>query len=148
MTGEIESLKEIIGIMLPAVNPTINRGIVIPFYETPVSAGVGSWLSDDTPTEWITLPRNDTTESADMILEIRGDSMQPRFYNGDKVLVKSSESIMEGEIGVFVLNGESFIKKMGKGCLISLNPSYEPIKIGSFDDIHCVGRVIDRVVLN
>ena len=147
-TGEIESLKEIIGIMLPAVNPTINRGIVIPFYETPVSAGVGSWLSDDTPTEWITLPRNDTTESADMILEIRGDSMQPRFYNGDKVLVKSSESIMEGEIGVFVLNGESFIKKMGKGCLISLNPSYEPIKIGSFDDIHCVGRVIDRVVLN
>lgn len=145
MTGEIESLKEIIGIMLPVVNPTINRGIVIPFYETPVSAGVGSWLSDDTPTEWITLPRNDKTENSDMILEIRGDSMQPRFYDGDKVLVKSSESIMEGEIGVFILNGESYIKEMGKGCLISLNPTYKPIKIGRFDDIHCVGKVIGTV---
>lgn len=148
MTGEIESLKEIISVMLPSVNPTIKKGIVIPFYETPVSAGVGSWLSDDTPTEWITLPRNDETESADMILKIRGDSMQPRFYDGDKVLVKSSESIMEGEIGVFVLNGESYIKKMGKSCLISLNSSYEPIKIGQFDDIHCVGKVISTVKLN
>ena len=74
--------------------------------------------------------------------------MQPRFYDSDKVLVKSSESIMEGEIGVFVLNGESYIKKMGKGCLISLNSAYDPIKIGRFDDIHCVGKVIDKVKMN
>lgn len=148
MSGEIESLKEIISIMLPSIKPTKHKGIVIPFYETPVSAGVGSWLSDDTPTEWITLPRNDKTENADMILEIRGDSMHPLFCDGDKVLVKSSDSIIEGEIGVFVLNGESYIKKMGKGCLISLNPSYEPIKIGRFDDIHCVGKVISTVKMN
>ncbi|WP_407383914.1 helix-turn-helix transcriptional regulator [Ruminococcus sp.] len=148
MSGEIASLKEIVSVMLPSVKLNKHKGIVIPFYETPVSACVGSWLSDDTPTEWITLPRNDETESADMILEIRGDSMQPRFYDNDKVLVKSSDSIMEGEIGVFILNGESYIKKMGKGCLISLNPSYEPIKIGRFDDIHCVGKVISTIKLN
>lgn len=148
MNGEIDSLKEIVNIMLPSIRPTKHKGIVIPFYETPVSAGVGSWLSDDTPTEWITLPRNDKTENSDMILEIRGDSMQPRFYDGDRVLVKSSESIMEGEVGVFILNGESFVKKMGKGCLISLNSAYDPIKIGRFDDIHCVGKVIDKVKMN
>lgn len=148
INAEVEAIKKIVNVMLPSPKTTGQKGIVIPFYETPVSAGVGSWLSDDTPTEWITLPRNDETESADMILEIRGDSMQPRFFDGDKVLVKSSESIMEGEIGVFVLNGESYIKKMGKGCLISLNPAYEPIQIGRFDDIHCVGKVISTVKLN
>ena len=148
INAEVDAIKEIVNIMLPSPKTNGQKGIVIPFYETPVSAGVGSWLSDDTPTEWITLPRNDETESADMILEVRGDSMQPRFYDSDKVLVKSSESIMEGEIGVFVLNVESYIKKMGKGCLISLNSAYDPIKIGRFDDIHCVGKVIDKVKMN
>ena len=37
---------------------------------------------------------------------------------------------------------------MGKGCLISLNSEYDPIKIGRFDDIHCIGKVIDKVKLN
>lgn len=55
--------------------------------------------------------------SADFMIEVRGDSMQPKFSDGDRVLVKSSESIYEGEIGVFILNNESYIKN-GQKCQI------------------------------
>lgn len=143
--GEVETLKEIVEIMLPSKKPSKKRGIVLPFYVTPVSAGVGSWLSDDVPTEWISLPRDDETSQADMILEVRGDSMEPMFHDGEKVLVKSSESILEGEIGVFIVDGESYIKKMGKRELISLNPTYSPIKLTKYADVHCVGKVIRAV---
>ena len=71
--------------------------------------------------------------------------MEPMFHDGEKVLVKSSESILEGEIGVFIVDGESYIKKMGKGCLISLNSAYQPIKLNKYNDVHCVGRVIRAV---
>ena len=145
INSEVLSLKEIVDIMTPSIKTSLERGIVLPFYVTPVSAGVGSWLTDDVPTEWITLPRDDDTKNADMILEVRGDSMEPVFHDGEKVLVKSSESILEGEIGVFIVDGESYIKKMGKGCLISLNSSYQPIKLNKYNDVHCVGRVIRAV---
>lgn len=143
--GEVETIKEVIDIMLPSKKPEKQRGIVLPFYSTPVSAGVGSWLSDDVPTEWITLPRDDETSQSDMILEVRGDSMEPMFHDGEKVLVKSSESIHEGEIGVFIVDGESYIKKMGKQELISLNSAYSPIKLTKYADVHCVGKVISAV---
>ena len=143
--GEVETLKEIVEIMLPSKKPSKKRGIVLPFYVTPVSAGVGSWLSDDVPTEWISLPRDDETSQADMILEVRGDSMEPMFHDGEKVLVKTSESILEGEIGVFIVDGESYIKKTGKHELISLNPLYSPIKLSKYNDAHCIGKVIGTV---
>lgn len=123
------------------------KSLILPLYITPASAGSGSWLSDDAPVEWITVPKNDKTAAADFILEVRGDSMQPKFCDGDCVLIKQSKSIYEGEIGAFVLNNESYIKKMGRNELISLNPAYEPIKITEYDDIRCAGIVIDTITL-
>lgn len=148
INSEVESLKEVIRVMMPSKKQTKQPGIVLPFYVTPVSAGVGSWLSDDVPTEWITLSRDEATSQADMILEVRGDSMEPLFHDREKVLVKSSESILEGEIGVFIVDGESYIKKMGKRELISLNPAYSPIKLTRYADVHCVGKVISAVKAN
>ena len=123
------------------------KTIIIPFYRTSASAGTGSWLFDETPIEYTNVPKTDKTSKADFMLEVIGDSMQPKFFDGDRVLVKNSESIYEGEIGVFILNGESYIKKMGRGELISLNPIYSPIKITEYDNIRCAGKVIDTVVL-
>ncbi len=66
--------------------------------------------------------------------------MQPKFSNGETVLVKQTSSVFEAEIGVFVLNGESYIKKLGKKELVSLNPAYKPIPLHGFDDVRCVGK--------
>ena len=136
INGEVAVLKRITNLITP------ESTIVIPFYETPVSAGTGSWLGDDILAEWLTVPRNDMTTSADFALKISGDSMQPKFSNGETVLVKQTSSVFEGEIGVFVLNGESYIKKLGKKELVSLNPAYKPIPLHGFDDVRCVGKVL------
>ena len=120
---------------------------ILPFYRTAASAGAGSYLFDDTPVEYINVPKTDTTSAADYILEVRGDSMEPKFYDGDCVLIQQAERIYEGQIGIFILNGESYIKKMGKGELISLNSAYSPIRLHEYDDIRCAGRVLDRIVL-
>lgn len=123
------------------------KTIIIPFYRTPASAGTGSWLSDETPVEYTNVPKTEKTSAADFMLEVRGDSMQPKFSDGDRVLVQSSQSIYEGEIGVFILNNESYIKKMGRGELISLNPAYESIKLNDFDNVSCAGKVIGTIEL-
>lgn len=147
INGEVEVLKEITNIVTPQKKPSNERHIVIPLYETPASAGLGMWLNDETPVEWVTVPRNEKTSAADFLLEIRGDSMEPKFYDGDRVLVKQTESIYEGEIGVFILNNESYIKKMGRKELISLNPAYEPIKLTEYDDVRCAGKVLGTLNL-
>lgn len=119
INGEVAVLKRVVSLITPEQKPIVEGTIVIPFYETPVSAGTGSWLGDDIVAEWLTVPRNDLTTSADFALKISGDSMQPKFSNGETVLVKQTSSVFEGEIGVFVLNGESYIKKLGKKELVS-----------------------------
>lgn len=142
INGEVAVLKRVVSLITPEQKPIVEGTIVIPFYETPVSAGTGSWLGDDIVAEWLTVPRNDLTTSADFALKISGDSMQPKFSNGETVLVKQTSSVFEGEIGVFVLNGESYIKKLGKKELVSLNPAYKPIPLHGFDDVRCVGKVL------
>lgn len=129
------------------INTSTQKTIILPFYRTPVSAGTGSLLSDETPVEYINVPKTEETAAADFMLEVRGNSMQPKFFDGDSVLVKQTNSIYEGEIGLFILNGESYIKKMGRKELISLNPAYEPIKLSEYDDIRCAGKVIGTVEL-
>lgn len=146
INSEIEIIKDIVKTLIPFENDE-HKKIVIPFYETPASAGIGSFLYDDVAIEWVTVPKNEKSTAADFMLEVRGNSMQPKFRDGDRVLVKNSESIYEGEIGVFILNGESYIKKMGRGELISLNPTYEPIKLSEYDDIRCAGKVIGTIDL-
>ena len=142
INGEVAVLNRVVSLITPEQKPIVEGTIVIPFYETPVSAGTGSWLGDDIVAEWLTVPRNDLTTSADFALKISGDSMQPKFSNGETVLVKQTSSVFEGEIGVFVLNGESYIKKLGKKELVSLNPAYKPIPLHGFDDVRCVGKVL------
>ena len=142
INGEVAVLKRVVSLITPEQKPIVEGTIVIPFYETPVSAGTGSWHGDDIVAEWLTVPRNDLTTSADFALKISGDSMQPKFSNGETVLVKQTSSVFEGEIGVFVLNGESYIKKLGKKELVSLNPAYKPIPLHGFDDVRCVGKVL------
>ncbi|MBR1833790.1 MAG: hypothetical protein IJ784_15395, partial [Ruminiclostridium sp.] len=58
------------------------------------------------------------------------------------VLVESTPSVEVGEIGIFILNGQAFIKELGRGELISLNSRYDPLQIKEDDSIYCQGRVI------
>lgn len=112
----------------------------IPLAELPASAGTGIYLDSD-QTETIKVAANEKTRQTDFAVKVSGDSMEPRYYSGDIVLVRD-EPVRIGEIGIFVYEGEGYIKKLGDGCLISLNPKYPNIQIENPDSLFCQGRVI------
>ena len=116
----------------------------IPMYDLPVSAGVGEFLSDSTRTE-ITIPDTPRTVEADYALCISGDSMEPRYHSGDVLLIQNAESVEEGELGIFVLDGSGYFKKYGGDRLISLNPKYAPIPLRDFASVTCCGRVVGKL---
>ena len=116
----------------------------IPFYEIPVSAGTGIYLQDAYREE-LSVESSPLTRKADFALRISGDSMEPRYHNGEILLVQNQETLEQGECGIFILNGEGYFKKLGDKKLISLNPDYRPIKIHDYDTLQCVGKVIGKL---
>lgn len=84
-------------------------------------------------------------KSASILFEVQGDSMQPEFFDGDRVLVKHSESIFEGEIGIFALNSDYYVKKMGKNELKPLDPAYDSVKLEEYENVRCIGKIIGTI---
>lgn len=116
----------------------------ISLYELPVSAGVGVYL-DEARSESISIPNNDKTADADYALRISGNSMEPKYHDGDVLLVQESESVEVGELGIFLLDGCGFFKTYGGDRLLSFNPAYGPILLKDFESVQCKGRVIGRL---
>lgn len=124
--------------------PEADNIIQIPFYNLPVSAGTGIYL-DDTYKEEISAERSPLTERAGFALRISGNSMEPRYHNGDILLVQEQQTLSVGECGIFILNGEGYFKKLGEHALISLNSDYAPIQIHPYDRLECIGKVIGKL---
>ena len=122
-------------------NPQVPR---IKLFDTAASAGTGTYLSESSATD-ISVYSNPITDAADFAVRVSGDSMMPKYHNGDILLVEQTEQISEGELGIFTVDGEAFFKKYGGDRLISLNPEYKDIPIGAYNDVHCFGRVIGRL---
>ena len=101
-------------------------------------------LSDESATE-LRIPDTVKTQDADYALRISGNSMEPKFHNGDILLVQNCESVEVGELGIFILDGAGYFKKFDGDRLLSLNPIYAPIPLRDFTDIQCAGRVIGKM---
>ncbi len=113
-------------------------------YELPVSAGVGVYL-DESHAQSISIPETEKTEYADYALRISGNSMEPKYHDGDILLVQQTDSVEVGELGIFLLDGSGFFKVYGGDSLISLNESYAPIPLKDYEDVRCKGRVVGRL---
>ena len=64
----------------------------------------------------------------------------------DMLLIEPTCSIDTGEIGIFNVDGQAYVKKLGEGELISLNAGYGNIELT--DDSRCMGRVVDKFTDN
>lgn len=117
---------------------------ILPLYDLPVSAGVGVMLDSDTADE-ITVSDNSRTREADFALRISGVSMEPRYRDGDILLVQEADTLEFGELGIFILDGSGFFKVYGGDRLISLNPEYGDILLKDFEDVRVAGRVIGKL---
>ena len=106
------------------------------------SAGNGFYF-DDIPTDTIEAPY---LPDADFIIGVNGDSMEPTYKDGDLVYVEKRQIIEIGEIGVFILDNECFIKEAGENGLISHNTNYDVIP--GTERIQCIGKVLGKVQMN
>lgn len=113
-------------------------------YELPVSAGVGTFL-DGIGTSEILIPDNAKTGDADYALRISGNSMEPKYHNGDILLVEETDGVEVGEAGIFILDGAGYFKIFGGDRLISLNPEYKDIPLRDFSEVSCCGRVVGKL---
>lgn len=120
------------------------RKITIDHYFLPASAGTGNFLDSDMKEE-ITVNESTEADSADYVITVSGNSMEPTFCDGDKVFVQKCDSVDVGNIGIFVLNGDVYIKELGNKQLISHNKNYKPIAIKEDDSIYCCGKVLGSV---
>ena len=113
----------------------------IDWFTLPASAGTGNILDSDLAEE-LFVPESAEAEQADFVISVGGDSMEPTYHDGDKVFVEKCDAVEVGEVGIFVVNGDVYIKELGNQCLISHNEKYKPIRIGENDSVYCCGRVI------
>lgn len=126
-----------------------NRGGItyINCYDLAVSAGTGEpWSGDSGYKTRLEIPAHKVPGNAHYCARVNGRSMEPAYHDGDIVFVQRlDEMIRPGEIGIFFLNGDGYIKKLGDKELVSLNPEYPPIPLHEYDDLRCQGRVLGKV---
>lgn len=126
-------------------NPNEASILELPISELKVSAGVGEWLDYE---RFDTIRIIDTPEArkADIVIEVDGDSMEPKFNDGDKVLVRLQPAVEVGEIGIFTMDNQGYIKQYSDDRLISLNPDYDDIYPSEYSDTRCIGKVIGKAI--
>ena len=129
-------------------NSVLNDNIVdfgsykeIPCYPKLASAGTGEYLFDDIPTNTIKVDSREYPK-ADYAIQVNGDSMEPTYYDGDTLIVERNAIPAEGQVGIFIVDGASYVKRMGNGELISDNKAYSNI-IGQYGE--CLGKVLGKV---
>lgn len=109
-----------------------------------LSAGTG--IVDLDPTDTTEIELNGHVPPHDLAFEVRGDSMEPVFENGEIVFVKKTQDIHNGQIIAVQINEEAYIKKVyitnDHMRLVSLNKEYEDIIANENDDIRIVGKVL------
>lgn len=119
--------------------------IVLPYFRAGVSAGSGIFILGNEAEDEIELPNLPEYATADFAIDVNGQSMEPEFSDKDIALVNQDAEMQLGDIGVFVINGNAFIKELGEKELISHNKDFKNIAIHSGDNIVCMGKVIGKV---
>lgn len=124
---------------------------IIPLYLVPAAAGYASPIYGSDYENYELTPED--PQGAMFAVKIQGDSMEPHFTDGS-IAFCNKDPIADGDIGIFCLDGESYIKQyhydsfMGMTYLFSLNRDRADldklITRSSGQYLACMGRVITR----
>lgn len=84
-------------------------------------------------------------------LQIHGDSMEPRMYEGDVVIVRQQDDAESGDIVIAMINGnDATCKRLTKYAsgiaLTSLNTKYEPMMFTNQEIIEKPVKILGKVV--
>ena len=118
-------------------------GRVLPLFDLAASAGTGQFLDGDSAEP---IDASNAPERADFAVRIAGDSMEPVIHDGSVVWVRRCQELAGGKIGIFILGGQAYCKRLrldGRGAaLISANSKYAPIIPTEGDDLRVCGEVV------
>ena len=116
-----------------------------------VAAGIPiNAITDIIDTEEITEDLSKTGEFFG--LKIKGDSMEPRIYDGDVVIVRQQNDAESGDIVIAMVNGDDavckrLVKYTTSIALVSLNSKYEPIMVTNDEietkPVKIIGKVVE-----
>ena len=124
--------------------PAAQKVRTLPLYSIPVSAGTGQFLDSDDYE--LTEVGSEVPESANFGVRVSGNSMEPRFHDGQNVWIHQQRSVMTGEIGIFLYDGNAYLKQLlarEDGMVLhSLNPEYSDIYISTELPLRVLGKVV------
>jgi len=106
------------------------------------AAGTGNPLDGARRGSYEYLYADPLIDQADEIITVTGNSMEPTFYDGDMLLVEHTQEVRVGEIGIFVADGDGYVKEYHEDGLHSHNPAYPVLRFTEDDNVRCVGRVL------
>lgn len=116
---------------------------LISYYFKNASAGTGQLIIDNLPDTGIEIPDKPEYKNVSYAIGVNGSSMEPAFHDGDILLVEATKEIEVGDIGIFQIDNECFVKELGKTVLISLNKDYKDIPLN--ETAITLGKVIDKL---
>jgi len=118
----------------------------LPLYSMAVSAGTGQFL-DSSDYELVAVG-DDVPLSANYGVRVSGDSMEPEFKDGQIAWVHQQNTLNHGEIGVFLYDGNAYLKRLRARVsgvrLQSLNPNYPDIVVTDPMELRVLGKVVGK----
>ena len=85
-------------------------------------------------------------DAADYGVRVAGNSMEPRYLDGQTVWVQYRRTLRSGEIGIFLYDDNAYLKQLivdPDGVrLHSLNPEYGDIVVRSAGELRVLGKVV------
>lgn len=108
-----------------------------------VSAGTGEQIFDEP--QFKVAVKGDVPIH-DLALQVNGNSMEPMFHDKEVIFIEKTHDIKNGQIGVFIIDGEAYVKKVyveeDRLTLVSLNKEYPDLHFYENESIELVGKVI------
>lgn len=144
------------------VASNIIKFIEMPVSNLAVSAGTGEFL-DEGNFEMVSFPESSVPAGAEFGIRVSGDSMEPVYHDGQIVWVQQCDRVGIGEVGIFIYDGEGYIKAYDEQMpdedvredftdsygnvhmqpiMISYNQQYKPRVVSAHSNFRVVGRVL------
>lgn len=148
---------------VPIAKPNAVKYREMPVSTLAASAGTGEFL-DQENIELMRFPESSIPAGADYALRVNGDSMEPIYLDHQLVWVQVCHALRPGEVGIFVLDGEGYIKCYderepeedeledytdsngvvhNKPVLVSFNEKYAPRIVTRASKFMICGRVLN-----
>ncbi len=126
------------------INPNI---IELPIYDDiRASAGLGNYLDGSIKPIIKVFNLNSKTTCADHAISVNGSSMEPLIADDEIIFIKEQPSVENGEIGIFVYDGEIYCKRLildGKKVILrSENKKYSDIIVNPNLELTTIGKVL------